>query len=418
MTLTVKGRLFTPHGLMEGCVRISEGWIEEVGRELRPEGEMLDFGGKNKVILPGLIDMHVHLRDFRLAYKEDFRTGTRAAAKGGYTVVVDMPNTLPKVNTLSVLRRREELAKRRAVVDFGLYFGVPDRKEELRREVAKKCLGLKVYLPEEGEGEVLWEALRFAAREDLLVVVHAEDPSFFRGGERPPEAEAAGIRRMAGWSLKEGFRLHITHLSSRLGLEELNRWKGRIRLSADTCPHYLLLTYRGDPLTRVFPPLRQAWDRKALLAGVREGKVEAITSDHAPHRLEEKMEPDGPGGFPGLETELPLLLTMVKKGRLGLGEVVRACSQAPASLLGLPAGRIERGCVGNLTVVDLGESYRIDPSEFESKAKYSPFQGMRVTGKVLCTIVRGQPVFLEGTVEERRGTNARSYREAGQAAFA
>jgi len=415
LNLTVRGRLFTPEGLREGWVRISGGWIEEVGRELPPEGEVLDFRGKGKVILPGLIDMHVHLRDFRLSYKEDFRTGTRAAARGGYTVVVDMPNTLPRVNTLSVLRRRENLGRRRAVVDFGLYFGVPERREELKKEIGRRCLGIKVYLPEEGGKETLEDTLSFAAREKLLVVAHAEDPALFRkGGERPPEAEAAGIRRMAEFSLKHGFRLHLTHLSSSVGLEELERWRGKLRLSADTCPHYLLLTHRHgrNPLARVFPPLRGPRDRIALLRGIREGKIEAITSDHAPHSLQEKREPDGPGGFPGLETELPLLLTLVRKGRLTLGEVVRSCSFHPALLLGLPAGRIERGCIGNLTVVDLEKSFRIDPSEFESKAKYSPFEGMRVTGAAFCTIVRGKPVFLEGRVEGGRGVNVKSYGEA------
>jgi len=414
LDLTVRGKLFTPQGLREGCVRIAGGWIEEVGSELPPEGEVLDFRGKGKVVLPGLIDMHVHLRDFRLSYKEDFRTGTRAAAKGGYTVVADMPNTLPRVNTLSVLRRREALGRRRAVVDFGLYFGVPERGEELRKEIGKRCLGIKVYLPEEMGKETLGETLCFAARERLLVVVHAEDPSLFRNGRRPPQAEAAGIRRMAEWSLREGFRLHITHLSSSAGLEELVRWKRKLVLSADTCPHYLLLTSRHErkPLARVFPPLRGPGDQTALLRGIREGEIEAVTSDHAPHSLEEKREPDGPGGFPGLETELPLLLTLVRKGRLGLADVVRACSLNPALLLGLPAGRIERGCIGNLTVVDLEKSFRIDPSEFESKAKYSPFEGMRVTGAASCTIVRGRPVFLEGRVEGGRGVNVKSYGEA------
>jgi len=415
LDLTVRGRLLTPQGLREGCVRISGGWIEEVGRELPPEGEVLDFRGKGKVVLPGLIDMHVHLRDFRLSYKEDFRTGTRAAARGGYTVVVDMPNTLPRVNTLPVLRRREALGRRRAVVDFGLYFGVPDRREELRREIGERCLGFKVYLPEEGGKETLEDTLRFAAREELMVVVHAEDPSLFRKGERPPEAEAVGIRRMAELSLKHGFRLHLTHLSSSAGLQELERWRGKLRLSADTCPHYLFLTsgHGRNPLARVFPPLRGPGDRRALLRGIREGKIEAITSDHAPHSLLEKKKPDGPGGFPGLETELPLLLTLVRRGRLTLEEVVRSCSLNPALLLGLPAGRIERGCVGNLTVVDLERNSRIDPSEFESKAKYSPFEGMRVTGAAFCTIVRGRPVFLEGRVEGGRGVNVKSYGKAG-----
>jgi dihydroorotase len=417
LNLTVRGKLFTPQGVKQGCVRISGGWIEEVGRELPPEGEMLDFGGKGKVILPGLIDMHVHLRDFRLSYKEDFRTGTRAAARGGYTVVADMPNTLPRVNTLSVLRRREALGRRRAVVDFGLYFGVPERGEELRKEIGKRCLGIKVYLPEEGGKETLGEALSFAARRKLLVVAHAEDPSLFRNGKRPPQAEAAGIRRMAEWSLREGFRLHITHLSSSAGLEELERWRGKLRLSADTCPHYLLLTskHERNPLARVFPPLRAPGDAAALLRGIREGRIEAITSDHAPHSPEEKKKPDGPGGFPGLETELPLLLTLVKKRRLTLEEVVRSCSLNPALLLGLPAGRIEEGLIGNLTVVDLERSFRIDPSEFESRAKYSPFEGMLVTGEAFCTIVRGRPVFLEGRVEGGRGMNVKSYGKGGEA---
>ncbi len=414
MELTVKGRFFAPGGLREGSIRISRGRIEEVGEEVAPGGEVLDFREEGKVILPGLIDMHVHLRDFELSYKEDFRTGTRAAARGGYTVVVDMPNTLPRVNRISVLRKREELGRRRAAVDFGLYFGVPEEKGELRKEVGKRCLGIKVYLPEEGEKETLEETLRFASRERLLVITHAEDPAFFRGKERPPEAEVMGIRRMAELSLRHRFRLHLTHLSSSAGLRELERWKRRVRLSADTCPHYLLLTRRRDPLFKVFPPLRTERDRTALLSGLREGKIEVVTSDHAPHLRAEKRDPDGPGGFPGLETELPLLLTLVRRGELELEGVVKACSEVPASLLGLPAGRIEKGYVGNLTVVDLKKSFKIDPLEFESKAKYSPFQGRRVVGSPVCTIVRGRPVFLDGeVVEGLGGMNVKAYGEAG-----
>lgn len=413
MELTVRGRIFTPLGLREGSIRISEERIEKVG-DVSPSGETLDFRGKGRVILPGLIDMHVHLRDFRLSHKEDFRTGTRAAAKGGYTVVVDMPNTLPKVNKVSVLKKREELGRRKAVVDFGLYFGVPEERGELGREVKRRCLGIKIYLPEDYGKETLEETLKFAAREKLLVITHAEDPAFFRDGERPVEAEVMGIRKMAELSLKHRFRLHITHLSSSAGLRELERWRGKIEVSADTCPHYLLLTHRKHPLFRVFPPLRLREDRIALLSALREGRIEAITSDHAPHLLEEKKDPDGPGGFPGLETELPLLLNLVKEGKLGLGEIVRACSEAPASLLGLPAGRIERGYVGNLTVVDLKKSFRINPSEFESKAKHSPFEGKRVVGAPICTIVRGKPVFLEGEVIEGfGGRNVRTYGEIG-----
>ncbi|MEM3011766.1 MAG: dihydroorotase family protein [Candidatus Hadarchaeales archaeon] len=414
MELTVKGRILTPKGLREGSIRISRGKIEEVGEEVEPGGEVLDFRGEGKVILPGLIDMHVHLRDFELSHKEDFRTGTKAAARGGYTVVVDMPNTLPRVNRISVLRRREELGRRRAVVDFGLYFGVPEEKSELRKEVGRRCLGIKVYLPEDGERETLEETLRFASREKLLVIAHAEDPAFFRGRERPPEAEVMGIRRMAELSLRHRFRLHLTHLSSSAGLRELERWRKRVRLSADTCPHYLLLTHRRNPLFRVFPPLRTGRDRVALLEGLGSGRIEVVTSDHAPHLRDEKERPDGPGGFPGLETELPLLLTLVKRGKLGLERVVRAYSEAPASLLGLPGGRIERGYVGNLTVVDLKKSFRIDPSKFESKAKYSPFEGKEVVGAPLCTIVRGRPVFLDGeVVEGLGGMNVRSYGKAG-----
>jgi len=412
LELTVKGKIFTPTGMREGSVRISGGRIEEVGERISPSGEVLDFRGK--IILPGLIDMHVHLRDFRLSHKEDFRTGTRAAARGGYTVVVDMPNTLPKVNKISVLKKREELGKRKAVVDFGLYFGVPEKRSELGKEVRRRCLGIKVYLPEDGGKEILEETLRFAAKEGLLVISHAEDPAFFRNGERPVEAEVMGIRRMAELSLKHHFRLHITHLSSSAGLGELEKWREKTKVSADTCPHYLLLTHRENPLFRVFPPLRLEGDRTALLSALRKGRIEAITSDHAPHLLEEKEDPAGPGGFPGLETELPLLLTLVKKGKLGLREVVRACSEAPASLLKLPAGRIERGYVGNLTVVDLKKSFKINPSEFESKAKYSPFEGRMVVGAPICTIVRGRPVFLDGEIMEGLGgKNVKTYGKVG-----
>jgi dihydroorotase len=411
LSLVVRGKIFLSGRLLDGCILVEDGRIAKIAKEL--SGEEFRFG-RDRVVLPGLVDMHVHLRDFELSYKEDFETGTMAAAMGGFTAVADMPNTRPPVNRPSVLRKREEVARRKSFVDYALYYGVPEREPDLKDEIGKLAVGVKIFMHREfygGRKEMVIKTLKFAARKNLPVICHAENPGFFvrtgMGEVGTPEAEAEAIKdavRMVG---ELGFRLHLTHLSSRAGTEVFARLKAK-GISADTCPHYLLLTRenlgRLGGLAFVHPSIKEMEDRRALLRMLREGVIDAVTSDHAPHSLDEKMSERPVPGFPGLETTLPLLLTMVNRGLLSMRDIVRACAERPAEILGLRGiGKIEVGAWANFTVVDLRRTWRIDPSEFKSKARFSPFAGRTVKGMPVATIVRGEPVMLEREIVGKKG---------------
>jgi dihydroorotase len=397
-SLSIKGRFLTPAGIVEGVLRAENGRIVEISKEEKGEN-ILSFDRPGFVILPGLIDMHVHLRDELLSYKEDFTSGTSAAAAGGFVLVVDMPNTRPPVNSLSRLEERERLASEKALVDYGLYVGVGSIEG-----AEKLSLGLKVFMTSDYYSDKRSEtvrALKYAEQKKMLVIVHAENPKLYQdiglGMGGTPEAEAEAVKEICAQGLK---RLHVTHLSSRAGLEALKD------ATCDTCPHYLLLGgQRLGPFAKVHPSIKGREDSEALLQAIKEGKIHAITSDHAPHLPEEKEDPiTSPGGFPGLETTLPLLLTMVNRGILSLEEVVKLCSTNPARILGLrDFGSIEPGKFCSLTVVDLDKEGEIRAEEFRSKSKFSPFEGWKVKGRPVATIVRGKLVMFEGKILGKPG---------------
>jgi len=407
----VKGRIFTPDGIIDGCVTIENGVITRVGGGSSGCDSVLEFSGEGEVVLPGLIDMHVHMRDFEQSSEEDFTSGTSAAAMGGYTVVVDMPNTKPPVNTLQALLRRDAAARERAIVDYGLYYGIPRQAGELGDEIQRLAVGFKLFMHMEFYPEpppTVLDSLRFAAGRGLPVVVHAEDPMFFRdlgmGPAGTPEAEASAISRISGTAEEIGFRPHVTHLSSELGLREVIRWRKRVGLTSDTCPCYLLLTRedveRIGPVAKVHPPIKESRDREALLASLARGEIDAVSSDHAPHLpCEKRSMKEASPGFPGLETTLPLMLTLVNRGRMELRDLVRACAEAPARILGLEKlGSVEEGKIGNLTVVDLEKRGRIDPGTFVSRAKYSPFEGFETIGAPVAVVVRGKQIMERGRI--------------------
>jgi dihydroorotase len=424
LKLIVKGKIFTSKGIQEASVLVEDGRITKIAKEIRqPADQVLDYNKKGHIVLPGLIDIHVHMRDFEQSYKEDFYTGTGAAAMGGFTVVADMPNTEPRTNKPVVLRKRESAARKKALVDYGLYCGVPEEEGYLVDEICDLAVGFKVYMDREFYAGNLptQKVLEFASRKKMLVVVHAENPLFFveswMGMVGTPEAEVSAIRDIARLAASNGFPLHITHLSSSAGVEEFLRWKKKGRITADTCPHYLLLSeeeaWHQGAVAKVHPPIKTKADAKVLLRRLKDGGIDAVSSDHAPHSLEEKVSFErAPAGFPGLETTLPLLLTMVNRGSLGIEDIVRACAVNPSKILGLNlVGTVERGKMGNLTVVDLNRRAKIDPKSFMSKAKYSPFEGRDVEGMPVATIVRGQPVMLDGEIvaEKGWGRNVKTY---------
>ncbi len=393
------------------CVRAGRvAAVERGSSSTRPDIRLPD----DYVALPGFVDIHVHLRGLRLSEKEDELSGTLAAAAGGVTLVVDMPNTLPRIDNVEALSEKLSALRRNAVVDYGVYAGVPrDPREAERLASTGRIAGFKVY-PEDLRDTGLVEAVLMEAwRRGLPVVVHAEHPDMVREGCRPGQrwrcrpvsAELEAIRLVSALAPR-GARIHVTHASSPQLVAEAKR----LGYTVDATPHHLLLSSEDEAekgcVAKVNPPLRPPEARDRLLQLLASGEIDAIATDHAPHRVEEKLGgfDDCPPGIPSIEHYARLMLTLVARGVITLGDLVRLCSLNPARVIGLGLyGCIEPGCIASYTVVDLRREGRIVGYEGFSKAKLTPFEGWQYRGEPVATIVRGRLVYHEGCICARPG---------------
>ncbi len=361
------------------------------------------------LILPGFVDLHVHLRGLRLSYKEDELSGTLAAAAGGVTLVADMPNTEPRLDNVEAIGLKLASLRRNAVVDYGVYAGVPRVPGEASRIASSgHVLGFKVYPEDIERVEELEEVLYEAWRHGLLVVLHSEHPGLLREGCGPGErwkcrsieAELAALEEITSRAPR-GLKLHVTHASS----AALVKTAKRMGFSVDVTPHHLLLDSRVEEregcIAKVNPPLRPPDEREKLLELLVAGMVDAVATDHAPHTVEEKMREfeECPPGIPSLEHYARLMLTLLNRGLLGLQDIVALLSTNPASILGIEGyGCVEPGCVASYTVVDLRREGRILGYETFSKAKLTPYEGWAYRGEPIATIVRGRVVYRDGCI--------------------
>jgi len=407
LNIIIKGNAFLNGEIVENVSIIvnDEGVIVGVVKGTSKLKATYDFTGNRQLILPGMIDIHVHMRDFEESYKEDFYTGTLAAAAGGVTVICDMPNTKPPTNSFERLMLRDKVASEKAIVDYGLYVGIPSTMEETD-QLKRIAVGVKVY-PKDFKSENLRKFLaKISSNKNFLTIFHAEDADLIKDNIRPLEAEISGVKKALDYVSKYNVKAHITHVTNHIVVDYVK--SSAHKVTVDTCPHYLLLSVDsvGDSrYFRVDPPLRSEDLRRKLFNYLREGKIDAIVTDHAPHTLEEKLGENPSPGFPGLETALPILLTLAIEKQIGLGDVVKLYSENPAKIIGLHkyVGSLGLGKYANLVVVKLNEEYVIDPEKFFSKAKHSPFKGFKVKGKVVATFVRGKPVFINGEVVGKKG---------------
>ncbi|MDH5391283.1 MAG: dihydroorotase family protein, partial [Candidatus Bathyarchaeota archaeon] len=423
--------------IVEAGLAIDDGRIFKIAKETNLPSASAKLNLKGHVTLPGLIDSHVHLRNQQLAYKEDFFSGTAAAAAGGVTLTIDMPNNKPVTMDSISLRERMKLAERRAVVNVAFYSAFPQKLEEVPSIIKEGAMAFKLYMSEKIGGldvdddKLLLQAFNKIAKMGVPVAVHAEDRKILEtkrremektgrkdveayAKARPPEAEAQAIRRIAQLAKKSGVQVHFCHVSSAIGLNAfLTAKKDGFPVTCEVTPHHLLLSsehlkrYRTLALTN--PPLRTKKDVIALWSALKQGFIDALASDHAPHTVEEKEVEsvwDAKPGIPGLETILPLLLTQVSEGRLTIADLVRLTSEKPAEIFNLRnRGCLEEGNWADIVVVDINRKYKIDSSNFYSKAKYSPFDGWSVKGKPTKTFVNGQLVMDEGEIVAKPGTS-------------
>lgn len=407
----------------ECCIGVEDGKIVSIKKLPIASDKKIDL--KGKTVFPGLIDVHVHLRDPGLTEKEDFRTGTMAAANGGFTTVLDMPNTLPPTNTAVAFRQKKKIAKRKSLVDFGLHAGLGNL-DEIEDLATMKPSSFKIFM-DLVDNKFLIEAFQRISRlkNNPLISLHAEDRDVIQyctsqimkkidlkpevyAQARPPLAEVISLSKAIEMAKYIGNKIHICHVSTLESLELIkNARKNNCDISTEITPHHLFLNssylkLKGN-FAKTNPPLRS--DKYKIGLG-RLKEIDMMGTDHAPHRIVEKNQDiwEAPPGVPNIETALSLLLTEFNRGKISLELIKRLLCENPSKRFNLKGkGFIKEGKDADLVVVDLKKEDVINPDNFKSKAKYSPFEGFKVQGIPIMTMVRGKVVMENGDIIGNKG---------------
>ncbi len=405
--------------LLQTEVYIEGGKVAAIGNNLTVDAART-IDGKGRLLSPGFVDVHVHLREPGGEHKETIETGTLAAAKGGFTTICAMPNTRPVPDTKENLAHVNELIEKKAKVRVLPYASITIReagKELTNMPVLKE--GGAFAFTDDGvgiqEAGMMYEAMRNASAIDMPVVAHCEDNSLLYGGAmhegtRNKElnipgilsaAESVHIARDVLLAEAADAHYHVCHVSTKESVRVIRDAKrAGIRVTAEVTPHHLLLTENdipGDDADfKMNPPLRGQEDLEALIEGLEDGTIDCIATDHAPHTAEEKEVgfKRAPFGITGFETAFPLLYTkFVKEGKWTLQQLINWLTEKPADVFGLPYGRIEVGGHADLTLIDLEKEQEIDRATFLSKGKNTPFDGWKVAGWPVATIFNGEVVW-------------------------
>ena len=422
MTILIKnGRLINPSENLDKVMDIfvEDGIIKEKAESIEKQADtVIDAAGC--YVMPGLIDLHVHFRDPGLTYKEDIETGSRAAAKGGFTTVCCMPNTKPVVDNVETVKYIIEKGEKTGLTNV-LPVGAVTKNmagveitdvEELKKagicaisEDGKSVMNSGVYR----------KAMKNATKANVPVLAHCEDINLVEGGvinlgDKSSELGVKGISnavedviamRDIMLAKETGATLHLCHCSTKDSVEMVKRAKEEgIKVTAEVCPHHFSMC--SDDITsndgnfKMNPPLRAREDMEALIKGLQNDIMDVISTDHAPHSAEEKAKDleHAPFGIVGLETSVALTVTnLVKKGYLTPMQMAAKMSYNPAKVLGIPKGTLDEGKIADITIIDPDKEYTIDVNTFESKGKNTPFDGYKVSGEVEYTILNGKVVY-------------------------
>jgi dihydroorotase len=402
-----------------GDVLIEQGKIAAVGPHLSapPGATVMDAEGR--LVLPGFVDLHVHFREPGFEYKETIQSGAAAAVAGGFTTVCCMPNTSPVNDNQAVTEFMLERAKQAGlanVLPIGAITKGSEGKElaeigDLRRS---GCVAISDDGKPVMNSLVMRRAMEYAMAFDLTVVDHCEDIHLAEGGCMneglistelglpgiPAAAEDVMVARNLSLSELTGARLHLAHISTAGSVRMVREAKARgIKVTAEACPHHFTLTeevVRGyNTHAKMNPPLRTWADVQAIKEGLRDGTIDAIATDHAPHATQEKQQDftEAPFGIVGLETAFSLTMGLVDEGVLSLEQAVAKLTSAPAAAFGLKKGTLAVGADADVVVVDPHEQWTVDPAKFRSKSRNTPFAGWKVKGAVQRTLVGGRVVF-------------------------
>ena len=416
--LLIKGAKVWTNGAFEVCdVRMCEGVLTELQPTIQPcEGERVVLA-EGKVLLPGLVDMHVHLREPGYGYKETIATGTAAAAKGGFTTVCTMPNLNPAPDSLANLEEQLRLIREEAQIEVLPYATITRERRGGELIDYKSLASYVAGFSDDGTGvqsqEVMSEAMAAIAQTGGLLAAHCEVESLLRGGYIHDgewckthghkgicsESEWREVERDIELAEQTGCRLHICHISTKESVELIRKAKARgVKVSCETAPHYLVLCdedMREEGRFKMNPPLRSRADMEALRRGLADGTIDVVATDHAPHSAEEKSRglAGSAMGVVGIETSLAAIYTfMVGGGIISLERMVEVMSIRARQLLGLAGGLVVGERV-DATLVDFRSEYNVDTATFLSKGRSTPFEGMRLRGEVEMTIAAGRVVY-------------------------
>ncbi len=398
MSLLIKnGKVYQNGALIQKNIFIKNGKIAKITSQEIKADEVID--AKNKIIIPGLIDGHVHFREPGLTHKEDFFTGSCAAAAGGITTILDMPNTKPATTDLQKLEEKRNLA-RKSVVNYGFHFGsTTGNISEIRK--VKNVASVKVYM-DHTTGELMLsgeETLKEIFSGNKTVAVHAENEHILLALKLIQNSKN---------------HIHFCHVSSKEELHYTRRENIRNSVSVEVCPHHLFLTAHDinelGNFGEMKPGLKTKEDQDALWKGIYAGKVSTIATDHAPHTKEEKMQANYPYGVPGCETMLPLLLNSLNNEKITLRKIVELCCENPAKLFKIKRkGFIKEGFDADLAIVDLDLEREVENDRLFTKCKWSPFDGWKLKGWPAATIVNGNTIFANGKINKIKAKEAEYY---------
>lgn len=423
------GLIAGPDGLRAGSIAIRAGKVAgvECSGEKIEARERIDVSGC--IILPGLVDAHVHFRDPGLTHKEDFGSGTLAAAAGGVTTVMVMPTDKPMTTTPELFATKRRIGESRAHVDFALQAGLGPDTTHVRALCELGAISFEIFLADlpppmlVATGQELLRCLQevsgtsrvagITPGDDTIVAAHTDSGATGRDdsrraflASRPAVAEALGVARACVAANAAGARIHIRQVSTAASVDVLRALKSA-SVSAEVTPHNLLL--EGDeilqrgPIAKVVPPLRSHLDRVSVQAALREGVIDIVATDHAPHLPEEKAQGEedlwkAPGGFAGVQTLLPLMLVLVSEGIIDYPRLVAVCCEVPARLFGIfPAkGALRAGSDADLVVIDPRKPFAIRNEDQLSRARATPFDGWRIPARPMLTMLRGTVIAREG----------------------
>lgn len=424
MKLLIKqGRLVDPVGGIGGVmdILIENGKVAVIGSDLwEPDAQVINAQGL--VVSAGLIDIHVHLREPGFEYKETIETGCAAAARGGFTSIACMPNTKPAIDTPEQVAFVLEQAKKACGVRVMPIAAVSvGQQGKMLTDAEALAAAGAAALSDDGvpvqDANLMRDALIKARRQRLPVLSHCEDAGMvcnYAVNEgvvsrrlgipgRPAIAEELMVMRDAMLAEETGGAVHICHVSTARSVDIVRQYKKKgVRITCETCPQYFTLTEEEvltqGSLARVNPPLRTWKDVEGIIAGLQDGTIDAIVTDHAPHSAEEKARPltEAPSGMVGLETSLAVSLTaLYHTGKLDLSTLLRKMTVEPARILGTDRGRLALGSDGDAVIFDPDEEWTVDPEQFASKGRNTPFGGRRLKGRVKYTIVGGTVIYQD-----------------------